>query len=289
MSAKNKKKPLRKNAKRVEPKQKKPWPKIRIRFRIKPLLVFSGWAVSLGILSLVLMLSYSLITHSRFFSAKSVRVTGLSRLSESIVLDQAGIHKGDNIFAVNLSVARQRLLAYPWIDQADVIRDIPDGIRITIVEHKLLAIVDLGKRYLMNTNGKIFKHLSGETDAVPVITGFSPEDIHVAGRHPMKLETNPHKAVMNIVKLAQRPGGRISLTQIKEILVDREIGLTLQTDGPFKQIKLGYGKYEEKLDRMVEVSKFLEQKAGLHNMESIDLNNLTHVVVKPMAEEEAQV
>lgn len=284
MSAKNKKKPLRKNTKRKDPRQKIAWPDIRL----KPLLVFSGWALALGSLMFVLILVYSLITHTTVFAAKSIQVTGFSRLNEQTVLSQAGIHKGDNIFNVNLSVARERLLAHPWIDQADVSRDIPDGIRISIVEHKLLAYVDLGKRYLMNTNGKIFKHFSGETDVVPMITGFSPEDIHVAGRHPMKHETNPHKAVMNIVKLAQKPGSRISFGRVKEILVDRETGLTLSTDGPFRHIQLGYGQYEEKIERMVEVSTFLEQKADLHDLDSIDLNNINRVVVKPQAEE-AQV
>ena len=105
----------------------------------------------------------------------------------------------------------------------------------------------------------------------------------------MKHETNPHKAVMNIVKLAQNPGSRIGLSRIKEILVDREIGLTLLSDGPFRRIKLGYGDFEDKLERMSDVSTYLKEKAGLDAMESIDLTNINRIVVKPMVEAGAQV
>lgn len=239
--------------------------------------------LGLGIIAMVLVMGYSALTRTQIFSAKRVAVTGQERLTESEILRQAGVHRGDNIFAVNLSVARQRLMAHPWISKAEVIREIPDGIMIRIKEHQALAIVDMGKRYLMNTEGDIFKHFSGETDTLPVITGLSPEDIQVAGRHSMKHETNPHKAVMNIVKLAQEPGGRIPLSKIKQILVDREIGLSLLAGFPFKNIKLGYGNYDEKINRMFEVSDYLKKKADLVDMDTIDLHQINRIVVKPTA------
>ncbi|MBU1170399.1 MAG: FtsQ-type POTRA domain-containing protein [Proteobacteria bacterium] len=245
----------------------------------------SGLILTLGILSFSLVISYSALMRTKIFSAKRIGVTGQLRLSETEILRQAGLHKGDNIFAVNLNVARQRLMAHPWISKAEVIREMPDGILIRIKEHKALAIVELGKRYLMNTEGDIFKHFSGETEPFPEITGLSPEDIHVAGRHPMKHETNPHKAVMNIIKLAQEPDSRIPLSQIKEILVDREIGLTLLANGPFKHIKLGYGDYDKKINRLIEVSTYLKKKADLVDLDSIDLHQINRIVVKPTAQE----
>lgn len=232
------------------------------------------------------MLAYSALTRAAMFNARLTAVTGLERLSENEVLRQAGIRQNDNIFAVNLNVARQRLLAHPWISGADVIREVPDGILVRIREHKALALIEMNsKRYLMNTGGEIFKHYSGETDTLPVITGFNPEDIHVAGRQPMKHETNPHKAVMNIVKLAQDPDGRLPLSQIKQILVDREIGLTLLADGPVRSIRLGYGDYGPKLDRLFDVRDYLKKQAGLVNFDTIDLHHINRIVVKPMAAE----
>jgi cell division protein FtsQ len=279
-----KKKPLRKNT--FKAPQKTPLRRLRLGLRIRPMLIGLGFTTVLAGLALGLMVAYSALTRTTMLRAKMVAVTGCQRLSENDVLRQAGIYRGDNIFAINLNVARQRLLAHPWISGADVIREVPDGILVRIREHRALAMVEMNnKRYLMNTRGEIFKHYSGETDALPVISGFSPEDIQVAGRQPMKHETNPHKSVMNIVKLAQDPDGRLPLSQIKQILVDREIGLTLLSEGPARTIRLGYGDYDPKLDRLMDVRNYLKQQADLVIFDSIDLNHINRIVVKPMAAE----
>jgi len=86
---------------------------------------------------------------------------------------------------------------------------------------------------------------------------------------------------MNIIQIAKVPDCSLPLSQIKQILVDREIGLTLLTSGSIRTVKLGYGDYEEKVRRMGEVSKFLKEKAKLNEIDTLDLHNLERIVVKP--------
>ena len=272
-------------------------PVIRLRH------VFSllGAIAVCSILLFVFILIYSGITQYRGFSANKVTVFGTKRLTDPEILAQADVQNGVNIFRINLDVVRQRLLAHPWIHSAEVTREIPGSITIRVREHEPQAIVEMNKRYLMNTEGDVFKHFSGESDLSPVstgdgeaegpdqgyhegyplITGFSPEDIQVAGSPIMKNETNPHKAVMNIIQLAKVPDSSLPLSQIKQILVDREIGLTLLTSGSIRTVKLGYGDYGEKVRRLGEVSKFLKEKARLQEIDTLDLHNLERIVVKP--------
>ena len=266
----------KKNVKRSA--HKKGW-----RPSIKPgqILFVSGVLCISGLLLFSMMATYSAVCNYKGFAAKRVVVFGSNRLSDREVLKQARVFKGQNIFKINLSVARQRLLAHPWIHSAEVTREIPDAILIKIRENEPMAIVETSKRYLMNTDGDIFKHFSGEGDELPVITGLSPEDINVAGRQTMKNETNPHKAVMNIIQLAKGPETGLPLSQIKQILVDREIGLTLLTSGNIRTVKLGFENYEEKFRRMGEVSRFLKDKAKLEEINILDLQNLERIVVKP--------
>ena len=241
------------------------------------MLVTGAWLV-------LLAASYTAVIHYKGFNAKHVGVTGQSRLTEEMVLRQAGIYPGENIFKVNLSVARQRLLTLPWIQKAEVVRELPDKIQIRIHEHEPMAIVDMNTKYLMNTEGDIFKHVGGEKDELPIISGLSPQDIQVAGRLPMKNESNPHKAVMNIIKLAKAPDSGLPINQIKRILVDREIGLTLMTSGAAKIIKLGYDNYPDKIIRLNQVLKYLNEKAHVLNVDTIDLHNINRIVVKPAAQ-----
>ncbi len=286
--------------------------------RLRHVFAFLAALSVCGLLLLAFTATYAVVTHYRGFSAKRVVVFGASRLSDNDVLNQADVHVGDNIFHVNLSVVRQRLLAHSWIQSAEVTREIPDAILIKIKEHEPQAIVEMNARYLMNTEGDIFKHYSDETDirpvppavesqtaetdadeagqapgedpkdtlsdaapALPLITGFTPEDIHVAGRENMKHETSPHKAVMNIIQIAKVPDSSLPLSQIKQILVDREIGLTLLTSGHIRTVKLGYGDYTEKMRRLREVSRFLKEKARLEDIDTVDLLNLERIVIKP--------
>ncbi|MFA6009132.1 MAG: FtsQ-type POTRA domain-containing protein [Desulfobacteraceae bacterium] len=300
MDYKNTKPTPKKNVKRSSHRRAN-GPIIRLRYVFAML----GVLCVCGLLLFAFVITYSAVTHYTGFTAKRVVVFGANRLSDSDVLRQADVKVGENIFHVNLSVVRQRLLAHSWIGSAEVTREIPDAILIKIKEHEPQAIVEMNKRYLMNTEGEIFKHYSEETDVpvkelategetqdiseapqelpqgFPLITGFTAEDIQVAGRQMMKNETNPHKAVMNIIQIAKVPDCSLPLSQIKQILVDREIGLTLLTSGNIRTVKLGYGNYEEKVRRMGDVSKFLKEKAKLDEIDTLDLHNLERIVVKP--------
>lgn len=291
----------KKNVKRSSHKRTSNGPIIRLRY----VFALIGVLCVCGLLLFAFVITYNVVTHYTGFAAKKVVVFGASRLSDADVMKQADVKVGDNIFNVNLSVVRQRLLAHSWIESAEVTREIPGAILIKIKEHEPQAIVEMNKRYLMNTEGDIFKHYSEETDVpvkdpvtegqaqdiseapqelpqgYPLITGFTAEDIQVAGRQMMKNETNPHKAVMNIIQIAKVRDCSLPLSQIKQILVDREIGLTLLTSGNIRTVKLGYGDYEEKVRRMGEVSKFLKEKAKLEEIDTLDLHNLERIVVKP--------
>ena len=84
-------------------------------------------------------------------------IEGNQRLSGKQIAEQAQVEEGMNILAVNLTLARKRLLSHPWIAEAEVLREVPSGIKIRIREHAPLAIVDLGRRFLINEKGEIIK------------------------------------------------------------------------------------------------------------------------------------
>ncbi len=259
-------------------------------------------------MSLGFVLIHDFIIQSDYFRAKNLIVTGTRRLSADQILEQADIRFGSNILAVNLSVSRKRLLAHPWIAQAAVMREIPDKIRISIKEHAPLAVVDLGRKFLISDKSILFKEKEvSDPENLPLIRGLRYSDIKIPGEltrfrieknSPLKgtgngravyrqTEMNPLDAVMEILHLGLNKGSVLPNGRIKQIRVDKDIGLTLYPADTVREIRLGYHEYSNKYAVLRKIFKYIKNEKIKHfaDFDSIDLNNLNRVVLVPVKTE----
>ncbi|MGA8280492.1 MAG: FtsQ-type POTRA domain-containing protein, partial [Desulfobacterales bacterium] len=214
--------------------------------------------------------------------------------------ERAGILPGSNILAVNTVAARKRLLAEPWIADAQIRREIPDGVHVVIREHRPLAVIDLGRKFLLDDAGTIFKELAPrEADNLPVVEGLRYADIElrpsVAGaglpapllnRQP-KADQNPASpfaAVVAVLRLGTPVDSIIPNRQLSRIVVDSETGITLETRKGPKTVKLGFQDYARKYTMLRRLLAYLEQHRPdkWRELEMIDLNNLDRIVVEPV-------
>lgn len=229
--------------------------------------------------SFLFVLGHDVLTQCRFFQSHKISVYGNQRLSAQDILRQAQIDKETNVLSVNLSVLRKRLLAHTWICEAEVRRELPDGIQITIHEHQPLAVLKLGRHLLINQQGDIFKAKnSGDPNDLPVITGLEYTDIHVPGQ-PW---STPFKAAMTILKLGRNTHGILPNQNIQRIHVDREIGITLYARNPQREIKLGFHNYSQKYKSLKYVLAHLRRHKRYSGFVSIDLNNISRIVAQPL-------
>ena len=227
-------------------------------------------------MSFAFIFGYDLFTQSDYFSSRNIRVEGSHRLNQQEVIAHAKLNLGLNIFSVNLTTTRKRLLAHPWISEADVSREIPKSIHIRIREHEPLAIIDMGRKFLLNRKGEIFKEWHrADPVSLPLVYGLTFSDLNVGSR-PVN---RPFKAVMTVLKLGLQSNSIIPNRNIKSIHVDKDIGLTVYADNRLGALKLGYGDYSDKYKRLEEVLAYLEKKEKIMAMKSIDLNNLDRIVV----------
>jgi len=231
-------------------------------------------------LSLLCIFGYDFLTQCDYFRAKTLEVEGNRVLSEENIIKEAGINPGDNILSVNISMVRKKIMANPWVAEAEVGRKIPSGIVIKIEEHKCIAVLDLGKEFLLNENGEIFKEkAAADPEGVPVIQGLTFSDINLKNG---ARKTAAFNAVMNVLKLGRKPESILPNNEIKLIRVDREIGLTIHAFGETKTIKLGYDNYQEKYERLKNVLHYVKNGPGFPDFETVDLNNsVNRVVVSP--------
>jgi cell division protein FtsQ len=235
------------------------------------------------LMSFMFIFGYDLMTQCDYFKAKSIVVTGNHILSEQDILEQSEINKNVNILSVNLSILQEKIRSNPWIEDAEVMRDLPDKLIINIKEQQPIAILDLGRKFFINASGKIFKETSAsDPDNLPVVTGLKLSDINFPG----ETSSIAFSAVMSILQLGQEPNTILPNRLIKAIEVDREIGLTLHMldDASFKinKIKLGYNNYQNKYDKLQHILTYLGTEDTLSGFNSIDLNNLNRIIVTPV-------
>lgn len=258
------------------------WPAVR------PVAGVIGALVLIAAMSIGLVLAHDFLTQWDYFRAEVVTVEGYRQLEEEEVLRQARVGKGINILSVNLTLTRKRLLAHPWIAEAEVGRELPSGLHIRIQEHMPLAMLDMGRRFLINLDGEIFKEYepSDRLD-VPVVKGLEYMDIPL----PERLGSEAFGAVMTVLAMGRQSPTVLSTADIRDIRVDREMGLTLHlpdsAPGPFTAVKLGYDEraegrgYGVKYQRLREIIDFLEREGAFLPIDAIDLRDLDRIVVQP--------
>lgn len=235
------------------------------------------------------ILGHDLLTQCDYFGARQLTIEGMQRLTREQVARQAGVHTGVNILSTNLTLARKRLRAHPWIAEAEVSREIPSGLTIVIKEHTALAMVDLGQKYLINMRGEIFKAWEpSDPHNLPLVSGLNVSDLTVSGRskpappNSDRQPSAPFKSVMQVLQLGRKKGSVLPNRVVKKIHVDRQIGLTVHAFDRGKTINLGYSDYAGKYRMLSDFFSYLKHHRSISGFERIDLNNLQRVVVNPI-------
>jgi cell division protein FtsQ len=113
------------------------------------------------------------------FALRVIEVNGVSRLTPHQVAKRAGLEAGLNIFTIDVDHAAIAAESDPWVEKATVEKNLPDTVRVTIVEREPRALAAVqGQLYLIDASGEIFKELrDGDPIDLPVVTGVTGEEI----------------------------------------------------------------------------------------------------------------
>ncbi len=239
------------------------------------------------ILSALFLLLYRELTAWSYFAVKQILISGNKRVSDKEVLIQAGIQKDTNLVSLNLSALRKRLLAHPWIEEAQVEWRVPSTLTMTIKEEAPLAVFDIGRKYIVNVHGKIFKILDEtEADHLPVVEGLKFSDLAISGvSHSIAFNT-----VMNVLTSGKTSDCVIPNDTVQRVLVDRELGITLLISPNEKmfhigEIQLGYEDYPSKYERLRDLLIYLKHQQNGLMIHSVNLSNPDRIVIAPVPAE----
>lgn len=200
--------------------------------------VLVGAALVLGVSGTVAWGAHRYALTTPRFAIERIDVEGARRLSQDEVLETAGVRAGDNVFALDVSGAEQRLRQHPWIAEARITRRLPGKVRVEISERDAGALVVVGERLFLATRaGEVFKEFEpGDPFDLPTVTGLSLEALGRDQERELErlqgaldllrqYERTPLSHVFPAQEVHLRPGGAAVLTVGQQ-------GLTLELGPP---------------------------------------------------------
>jgi cell division protein FtsQ len=185
-----------------------------------------------------------LLTTQRFAVA-SVEVRGVSRVPADQILAVAAIPRGTNIFKLDTLGVIDRVESLPEVRRADVVRELPDRVVISVEERRPFTLVHGGRLHWMDEEGRL---LGASPEAVappmPVISGLSADELA-----SMRASPGPKaRAAIGVIRALLRSGTGLT-AEISEIDMSRREGPVLYTiDGV--EVRLGTEDWDERLARL---------------------------------------
>ncbi|PLX81659.1 MAG: cell division protein FtsQ [Desulfuromonas sp.] len=220
------------------------------------------------------VLACRLLCDSGYFRVDQVRVENHRRVSQEEVLALSDIQMGTAIFDLDLEMIGRKIEENPWVAAVQVERVFPRGVVIRVAEREPKAVVNLGYLYYVDVTGEIFKTLEPKDSLdFPVVTGIDRQFLLQNSKAARSLLVD---AVALIGELASR--SHFNLRDVSEVHIDQAEGFNLYTYVGGIPVRMGYGNFAAKLDRLEKIYQDLEPR--LLGLKSIDLNVNDRVVVK---------
>jgi cell division protein FtsQ len=208
--------------------------------------------------------SYGLLRYARTsprFAVKSVEFEGAKRRDERELARKAGAVVGANIFAFDTEAARAALLADPWVEEAQVVRQLPSTVRLHVREREATALVALDRGlFLVGPSGVPFKRFEpGDPADLVLVTGLEG-----SGGTP----ATDREGFIALVKIAQeviRDYDRLPSSKrrpLQQVHVTDEGGLEVVVGRDAVVLNLGHGPYRAKLERAARALAEIERRKG---------------------------
>jgi cell division protein FtsQ len=118
------------------------------------------------------------LAHTGFVDVDHFAVTGSEASSEVAIRRASGIHEGDALLTLDESDAEKGIEALPWVAEADVVKQWPGTVAITVTERAPVAVVQLSEQVgapqaLVDGSGRVLD-IGAQLPGVVMVTGAPP-------------------------------------------------------------------------------------------------------------------
>lgn len=166
-------------AKKTQAKRRKQKKTRQIRLPALPVRKLSIFLLAGAVITLCYQFSAELLNQP----IRSITIEGPFQRASALQIEESiSSELGAGFFAANLKIIQKRIVALPWIDQANVARRWPGKLEISVTEQVPAAV--WGEGSLLNTRGDLFvtdaRHVPAE---LPRLSGPDGQSAIVAARY----------------------------------------------------------------------------------------------------------
>lgn len=129
------------------------------------------------ILSLLLCLTIMAVMLSPFFNIKWFDVSGNELVSASQIKNATGVTLGHNMFKINIKKTKNLIKKIPYIEDVNIYRKLPDGIRIKVTEREKFGYIRLESGdIIIDKDGRVLELAGKDYDYTSLVEvkGFNP-------------------------------------------------------------------------------------------------------------------
>ncbi len=232
-------------------------------------------AATLGVVDLGWSVLAPYATHHPYFTVGDITVDADGRFSEQEVQEWGGLALGMSLWEIDPAQVEARLLAHPWIQTAEVKREFPQGIHVTVRARRAVAVVLGPSLTYLDDNGVCFAGQDNNVDLdLPYVSGFANLSLETPAAQTALAEV---LHLLSLTRLWQEP--------LSEIRWDPHLGYMLFLARRRVTIRLGW---ETTPEKVAQVGVALQTWPVDGPAALFDARFTSQIVVRPYADERGQ-
>lgn len=244
--------------------------------RIKLLLIVLLVSGAVGLVAVTLYRYGTQSWRFRIDSSDNIEVLGTRNVTRAQVLEVLGADIDRNIFFVSLAEQKKQLEAIPWVESANVMRLLPNRLRIELRERTPVAFVAVGGRIaLVDAHGVIMDMPPGAQTSFsfPVIVGMNESD-------PLSTRSARMKIYTELVRQLDSTGAHDS-QELSDVDVSDPDDVKVTVSDPKGAVLVHLRSPNFLGPFQVYVAHVQEWRSQFSRLDSVDLRYEGQVIVNP--------
>lgn len=228
-------------------------------------------------------------TRFRLESSDAVEINGVHNASRAHVMEVAAADIGRNVFFIPLDERKKQLEQIPWVEQATVMRLLPNRISVTIEERTPVAFAQIGPRIsLIDANGVVMGMPADRKTkySFPVIRGIAETEPLSSRAAAMKI----YNRLVSDLGSSDTDGaaGTNYVRQLSEVDLSDPEDVKVTANDPGGTMVVHLGPTDFLPHYKLYVAHIGEWRQQFPNLQSVDLRYEGQVVVNPDKPQAAQ-
>lgn len=233
----------------------------------------------LGFCGLVIVLVWSLVMSYQWrdtLTVKRLFVEGNRIVPAGEIVQRSSIKAGRLLYDIDLLDIQRQILKQQYIKSVVILRELPDGLRLKVVERQPLAAVSHGRTLFLDEDGVVLPPYEASTMFdVPFISGITAE--HVTVGHTME-DANGLRGLA-LVKLARQIGPEV-YHLISELRVEPNGDVILYSSDAGVTILVGKEEEERKLLLLKTFWETVVRQRGADQLHLVDLRYEDRIIAR---------